>query len=78
MSAFWGSAIVASITFILLKGPTKSQNTVQPNTRIFEKKLQAYESFLNDLQRVVTKNEVTIEDEKALQFAVAIISMHIN
>ena len=78
LSAFLGSAIVASITFILLKGQTKSQNTVQQNTRIFEKKLQAYESFLNDLQRVVAKNEVTIEDEKALQFAVAVISMHIN
>lgn len=76
LSAFLGSAVVATITFILLKGQTKSQNTVQQNTRIFENKLQAYESFLNDLQYVVVKNDVTTDDEKMLQFAVAAISMH--
>lgn len=76
LSAFLGAAIVAAVTFILLKGQAKNQNAVQQNVRIFENKLQAYESFLADLQRVVARNEVTPEDEKMLQFAVAAISMH--
>ena len=78
LSAFLGAAIVAAVTFILLKGQAKNQNAVQQNVRIFENKLQAYESFLADLQRVVARNEVTPEDEKMLQFAVATISMHTN
>lgn len=78
LSAFLGAAIVAAVTFILLKGQAKNQNAVQQNVRIFENKLQAYKSFLEDLQRVVAKNEVTPEDEKMLQFAVATISMHTN
>ena len=38
LSAFLGAAIVAAVTFILLKGQAKNQNAVQQNVRIFENK----------------------------------------
>ena len=76
ISALLGAATVAGITYLLLKGQTSSENTVEQNKIIFENRLNAYESFLNTLEGVVVNNRVDETSEKQLQFSIAAIGMH--
>lgn len=76
ISAILGAAIVTTVTFLLLKGQAKKENSVEQKKKVFENRLKAYESFLNLLSEVVVRNEVTNEDEKRLQFSIATIGMH--
>lgn len=76
ISAVLGAAIVTTVTFLLLNGQAKKENSVEQKKKVFENRLKAYESFLNLLSVVVVRNEVTDEDEKRLQFSVATIGMH--
>lgn len=76
ISALLGAAVVATITFLLLKGQANNQNTVEQNKIIFEHKLGVYNDFLSILEEVVASNNVSEENEKKLQFGVATIGMH--
>lgn len=76
ISAVLGAAIVTTVTFLLLNGQAKKENSVEQKKKVFENRLKAYESFLNLLSEVVVRNVVTNEDEKRLQFSVATIGMH--
>ncbi len=76
ISALLGAAVVTAITYVLLKGQANSESDVEQMKRVFECRIKAYESFLDVLREVIIKNEVTSEDEKRLQFGVAVIGMH--
>ena len=76
ISALLGAATVAGITYLLLKGQTSSESTVERNKMVFENRLNAYESFLNTLEGVVVNNRVDETSEKQLQFSIAAIGMH--
>lgn len=76
ISALLGTATVAVITYLLLKGQARNENEVQQNKKVFENRLNAYESFLSTLKNVVINNAVDEKSEKLLQFGVATIGMH--
>lgn len=76
ISALLGAAIVAAITWLLLKGQAKNQSRVDQEKKVFENRLNAYESFLKILNDVVVRNVVAPEDEKRLQFSIAEIGIH--
>ena len=76
ISALLGTATVAGITYLLLKGQARNENEVQQNKKVFENRLFAYESFLTTLKNVVINNAVDEKSEKLLQFGVATIGMH--
>lgn len=76
ISALLGAAIVTAITSLLLNGQAKKDSEVDQKRKVFESRVNAYESFLEILRNVVVKSKVTQEDEKLLQFGVATIGMH--
>lgn len=76
LSALLGAAIVTAITCILLNWQSKKESDVDKKKKVFDNRVKAYESFLDSLCKVVVKNEVTIEDERMLQFGVATIGIH--
>lgn len=76
ISALLSAAVVSAITYVLLKGQANSESDVEQKKRAFESRIKAYESFLEILREVVVKDKVTIEDEKRLQFGVAVIGIH--
>ena len=72
ISALLGAAVVTAITYVLLKGQANSESDVEQKKRVFDSRIKAYESFLEILREVIVKDEVTPEDEKRLQFGVAV------
>lgn len=76
IGALLGAAIVATITYALLKGQAKTESDADQKKKVFENRMQAYEDFLANLREVVIRNEVSDEEEKRLQFGVALIGMH--
>lgn len=76
ISALLGAATVSVITYLLLKGQANNESAVEQNKKVFENRLNAYESFLSILQNVVVNNVVDEKSEKLLQFGIATIGMH--
>lgn len=75
-SSMLGAAIVAVITLFLLEGQTRSENEKEQSSAIFRKKLEVYQKFLDTLNGIATKQELSNEDKINLQFQIAQISVH--
>lgn len=78
LNALMGAAVVTLITFSLIKGQANTDSRVDQKRKVFDNQIKAYEIFLETLREVVIKNEISFEDEKRLQYGVAIIGMHVT
>lgn len=75
-SSMLGAAIVAVITLFLLEGQTRSENEKEQNSAIFKKKLEVYQRFLDVLNKIAAKYQLSNSDKINLQFQIAQISVH--
>lgn len=78
LNALMGAAVVTLITFSLIKGQANTDSRVDQKRKVFDNQIKAYEIFLETLREVVIKNEISFEDEKRLQYGVAVIGMHVT
>lgn len=71
-----GAIITAFITVMLLKQQTASVETKERNSKIFEKKLNFVESFLNDLKLIIIDRKISDEEETKLIFQISNLRLH--
>ena len=76
LSALAGAVVAAIITLFLLLGQTSSEEKKERNTKVFEKKLEIYQEFLQCLYEVIKDGEVSEEEAIRLQFQTSYITMH--
>lgn len=57
IGALLGAAIVATITYALLKGQARNESDVDKRKRVFDNHVKAYESFLDNLRDVVVRTK---------------------
>ena len=62
MSAFLGAIITASITLILLVGQSEAEEERERNVRVFDKKSQLYENYIEMLNKIIKKQPIKIKD----------------
>lgn len=79
-----GAILTAIITVFLLSQQSKTEEVKERNSKIFEKKLEIYESFIKEIENLVKSEKIsstgkdtnTRDDIRALIFQLANIKMH--
>ena len=75
-AAIIGVIITAIITMMLLVGQTDSDEKREKRGKVFEKKLQIYNEYLNTLCDVVKDGKGTDEEKLRLAFSTSAVAMH--
>ncbi len=71
-----GAIITAFITVMLLKQQTASVEIKERNSKIFEKKLEFVDKFLDDLKSFFADREINSEEEMVLIFQLSNLRLH--
>ena len=75
-AAIIGVIITAIITMMLLVGQTDSDEKREKRGKVFEKKLQIYNEYLDTLCNVVKDGKGTDEEKLRLAFSTSAVAMH--
>jgi hypothetical protein len=62
MTAFLGAIITANITLILLISQSGADEIKERNVKVFEKKSQLYENYIEKLYQIIEKRSIKIND----------------
>lgn len=71
-----GAILTAIITVFLLSRQTEINISIEKSSKVFEKKLEIYEKFLDRLNHIIKDNKIGDEEENELLFQLAIIETH--